>query len=314
MVRTLLILLFLSSEAATSQTWADKLGFPPNSKVLILQADDAGMCEEANEAISGLLEKKYIQNVSMMMPPAAHVTFANWLKANQQSTGLHITLTSEWRDVHWTALSSLHVPSLLNPQTFFWRSEKDFAKRAKIDEVEKEIRLQIKRAMASGLSLTHFDSHMGALFQSIELIDLFHRLAKEYSIPMLLVAPTKAVAKKLSSPPYEIPVSVLEHSKKLSGLHIDDYMFPHKATTYEKKLETSCQLLRHLSPGISEIVFHPTKESSQLKQMTGRWEQRVWENRLLRDPKFHQCIKEEGFILTSWKELKDRAVERKIYY
>ena len=31
--------------------WAEKLGYPEKSKVIILHADDIGMCSEANEAV-----------------------------------------------------------------------------------------------------------------------------------------------------------------------------------------------------------------------------------------------------------------------
>ena len=31
--------------------WAEKLGYPKNSRVIMLHADDIGMCSEANEAV-----------------------------------------------------------------------------------------------------------------------------------------------------------------------------------------------------------------------------------------------------------------------
>ena len=37
--------------------WAEKLGYPKQSKVIILHADDIGMCSEANEAVIPYLLK-----------------------------------------------------------------------------------------------------------------------------------------------------------------------------------------------------------------------------------------------------------------
>ena len=41
--------LFLS-RGLLAETWAEKLDFPPGKRVLILHADDIGMCYEANLA------------------------------------------------------------------------------------------------------------------------------------------------------------------------------------------------------------------------------------------------------------------------
>ena len=38
--------------------WAEKLGYPKNSRVIMLHADDIGMCSEANEAVIPYLLNK----------------------------------------------------------------------------------------------------------------------------------------------------------------------------------------------------------------------------------------------------------------
>ena len=52
---SLLSLSFFSCSSSTDSqmetiNWAEKLGFPEGSKVLLLHIDDAGMCDEANLA------------------------------------------------------------------------------------------------------------------------------------------------------------------------------------------------------------------------------------------------------------------------
>ena len=52
----------------TKTTWAEKLGYPAGAKVIILHADDAGMCKEANIATADLLVNDYIQSAAIMAP------------------------------------------------------------------------------------------------------------------------------------------------------------------------------------------------------------------------------------------------------
>ncbi|MFM7149773.1 MAG: hypothetical protein ACKO23_08015, partial [Gemmataceae bacterium] len=62
-------------------------------------------------------------------------------------------------------------------------------------------------------------------------------------------------------------------------------------------------LVRGLPPGLHEIIFHPSVETEGLKRITGSWQQRSWEDRLFADPAVLQFWKDEGVIITDWKEV-----------
>ena len=53
---------------AEKKNWAEKLGYPAGKKVIILHADDAGMCEEENIATKKQLKNNEIQSAAVMMP------------------------------------------------------------------------------------------------------------------------------------------------------------------------------------------------------------------------------------------------------
>ena len=53
---------------ARGETWAEKLGYPSDKIVLILHADDIGMCYEANQAAKDYLTAGRIQSAAMMVP------------------------------------------------------------------------------------------------------------------------------------------------------------------------------------------------------------------------------------------------------
>ena len=53
------------------------------------------------------------------------------------------------------------------------------------DEVEAEIRAQIRRARELGFEPTHLDSHMGTLFATPELLERYIKVGVEEGIPVM---------------------------------------------------------------------------------------------------------------------------------
>src|SRR5687767_601012 len=83
-------------------TWAEKLGFPKGKKVIMLHADDIGMCQEANIAAIDYLKSDKIQSAAVMMPCEYAGDMIEWAKKNpNEDIGLHLTLTSEWKTYRW---------------------------------------------------------------------------------------------------------------------------------------------------------------------------------------------------------------------
>jgi predicted glycoside hydrolase/deacetylase ChbG (UPF0249 family) len=130
----------------------------------MLRLDDIGMNHSVNMAMKKMADTK--------MPFSASVQFAcPWyqeaveiLKKNPQiSVGVHLTLTSEWKNYRWGPVTGREaVPSLVDNVGYFHQSTGAFAKSGyKIEEVEKELSAQIERALASGLKITYIDPHMG---------------------------------------------------------------------------------------------------------------------------------------------------------
>src|SRR5690242_10114794 len=99
----LTLLVALSNQYSSAQeTYAEKLGFPKNAKVLILHVDDAGMSWDSNQGAITALEKGVATSVSVMMPCSWVPGFVHYLKEHPTTdAGLHLTLTSEWKDYRW---------------------------------------------------------------------------------------------------------------------------------------------------------------------------------------------------------------------
>ena len=68
--------------AQTGPTYAEKLGWNKNDRVLILHMDDAGMSHNSDEGIERVLENGAARSLSVMMPCPWVPEIVHYLKAH----------------------------------------------------------------------------------------------------------------------------------------------------------------------------------------------------------------------------------------
>jgi predicted glycoside hydrolase/deacetylase ChbG (UPF0249 family) len=102
------------------------------------------------------------------------------------SVGIHLTLNSEWKNYRWgPVLGRTAVPSLVDADGYFFPSaDALYQNHPRMEELEKELRAQIDRALHSGLKIDYVDYHMGTAVRYPEFRDLTERLAREYRLGM----------------------------------------------------------------------------------------------------------------------------------
>ncbi len=296
-------------QKATARTQAELLGFPAGKKVIILHADDAGMCKEANEAVQYLLENNFIQSTSVMAPCPYANEMLKWAIAHpDKDIGMHLTLTSEWKTWRWGPVSDPDsVPGLIDPEGKLWHEVPGVVQHATPDEVEREIRAQIDKAITLGHRPTHIDTHMGTLYATPAFAQRFLKVAMDYRIPANAIdlsdSVVAALFRKEGYPINNKMISLLEH---YTLPKLDFFTSAPHGNTYEEKKQNFMQLVRSLTPGLTEIIFHPSVESENLKTITNSWQQRVWEYKMFSDPEMIQFFKDQGIIFTNWIEIMER--------
>jgi len=311
---TIMALISIPSVLNAQDTWADKLGFPPGKKVLLLHMDDAGMCPEANAAVESYIEKGFLSSAAVMMPcPNAEAMI---VCANSHPTadiGMHLTLTSEWKTYRWGPVSDpTKVPGLTDPDGKFYHEVPEVVMHATAKEVETEIRAQIEKSIVLGHRPTHIDTHMGTLYGSSEYVKVFLKVAEEYHIPANVIdLSDPEVAGKFKQQGYPINADVIKNIGEYHLPKLDNFTSVQEGATYEAKRANFFTLVKHLKPGLTEIIFHPATLSENLKTITGTWQQRVWESDLFADPVVHQFFKDEGIIITNWKDIMNRFEVKK---
>ncbi|MFC2123374.1 polysaccharide deacetylase family protein [Bacteroidota bacterium] len=294
--------------------WAEKLGFPSGKKVIILHADDVGMCEEANIAASEYLTNDQIQSGAIMTPCPNAQEFIQWaIDHPEEDVGIHLTLTSEWKTYRWGPLTKPEeVPGLVDPDGKMWHSVLDVVMHASAEEVEKEIRAQIDMAIDLGYQPDHIDTHMGTLYGNISYMKAYFEVAEEYGIPAMVIDLSDSlVAEMFRKDGYPIDDNVIGLVDKYSLPKLDFFTSAPNGKTYEEKVNNFKFLVKSLPPGLTEIIFHPSVESDQLKSITNSWQQRVWEAEMFSDPDLINFFEDEEIIFTNWREIMKRFNENK---
>ena len=282
----------LGAVAQEKQTFAERLGWNKGDRVLIIHSDDAGMSLASNRGTIETLEFGLVTSCSMMMPTPWVVGFWRYLQENPHvDVGLHLTLTSEFDDYRWGPVAGkLAVPSLVDETGSLWDNNPLVYEHATPDDVETEIRAQIDRALTMGIQVSHLDSHMGTLFRNAPIFERFMKVAIEKQIPMLMIAGHPA-----AETVWEAGLPVIDH------LHGDSYDW--KTT---EKSEHFMDALRNLKPGITEMIVHATKPDDVIGVITGGRDHLYGDYTGLIDPAVKKVAEEEGIILTTWRELKER--------
>lgn len=289
-------------------TWAQRLGWPAGQRVILLHADDIGMCFEANVAAQAALARGDYRSASAMVPCPWFSHIAAWCVENSQhDVGLHLTLTSEWRHYRWGPVAPREqVPGLIDPFGCFFRDVRSVARSAPASSVDVEIRAQLARARQFGMKPSHLDTHMGTLYARLDYTQAYLKLAEEENIPAMVIDLTPHTIAKFSKQGYPLN----EDARRLVAGYrlpkLDDFHSVPEGKTYEQKRERFCELVRTLPPGLHEIIFHPSVETECLRNITNSWQQRVWEDKLFQDPVVRQFLKDADVIVTDWREVMAR--------
>lgn len=286
----------------TDKTMSELLGFDADEKLLILHADDVGMSHSVNMASIEAMEKGYINSASIMVPCPWFNEIVLYARKNpEKDLGLHLTLTAEWNKYKWGGiLNKEKTPSLYNKHGYFYSSNELVYEHANLEEVEAELRAQIDRALAEGINVTHFDSHMGTLFYNEDFFQVYLKLSEAYNIPIML--------------PYQsmrLFPNNLNHIKPKS-LMIDQIYMANDLSLLENKWEEYyLDILENMNPGIHVILVHLGYDNDELQAVCidhpdygSAW--READMKVLSSEKFKQALIDQNIRLITWKELHER--------
>ena len=299
----LLFLSFLLPTIMFAQvTLQEKLGYQKNDKLLIIHADDLGVSHSENAASISALEHGSVISASIMVPCPWFPEIAAYAASHPKADfGLHMTLTSEWKNYKWpTAAAKSDVPTLTNQYHFMYSAVDSVTSISNATEVEAELRAQIERAKQFGIDITHLDSHMGTIYAKPDYVNVLRKLGKEYKIPVMLNG----------------QILSLNGITANGDDVVIDSIYVESPTDYKNGANAFyTNLLNNVKPGVSLVILHAAFDDAEMQAVTtghpdygAAWRQADYNfftsntcKKLLADNHIH---------VITWREIRDKVVRK----
>jgi len=284
--------------ANQEKSTAERLGYAADAPVLILNADDFGMCHDQNEGVmTGLKEGVFTSSTILVTCPWFEEAAAFARSNPAADLGVHLTLTAEWDTYKWGPVSARHaVPSLVDESGYLWQTVAQVYEHARLDEAEAELRAQIEKAVAAGVDVTHLDSHMGTLQLRADYHEIYARLANDYRVPIRLASRRRMGTDGMGA--------ILDQLDAFGVVTPDHLVFNGPSSAPETDTYWT-NLLRTLKPRVTEILCHPALAREELKSCARDAFQREADFRYFTSDRTRQLIADSGIKMVGFRELRD---------
>ncbi|MCU1490436.1 MAG: hypothetical protein JWM85_1841 [Acidimicrobiaceae bacterium] len=268
-----------------------RLGLGRAERGVVVCLDELGFSLAANEAVYGSLRHGSGTSASLLVP-------APWARAaaavyRGEDVGVQLTLNAELDLYRWGPVTQ--APSLLDGDGGFPRTLDDVWDHADLDEVRREWRAQIERAILWGFDVSHLTSHLPAVALKPEFFDVYLDLADELRLPVRLPGSEAEAA-------VGFPFRALAEERGVVApervLHLGA-----PGTRDEHQLT---ELLAALPEGLSEIRLRPALDGAELRAAApDDWAERVNAARLsARGGILSQVLARLGVARVGYRELR----------
>ncbi len=277
-----------------------ELGFNAADRVVVVHADDVGMCAATVSAFFDAIEGGALSSGSVMVPcPWFGAVAARCRGRAELDLGVHLTLTCEWDVYRWGPLSTRDPDSgLLEDDGGFYRSQDRWPPdhpRLTAAAVA-EMNVQVDRAQAAGLDLTHLDGHMFAMLHPA-LTAPYAELGLGRRLPVLLTRQPQWV-KILSA------TAIARWEER--GLPIFDHLREMPlAVPVDDRPAWTLELFDELPPGLTYLITHPAHDTPELRAIAADWPQRVADFETFGDPDVARRLRRTGVQMIGWRPLRE---------
>ncbi len=278
---------------------SQQLGYPPDTRLLILNVDDVGFCYTANLCAIHTLEAGTASSCTVMIPPPWNKHACQLLRERPRLPhGVHLTAISEHAIYRWRPLTSPdRIPSLVDGEGFFpLETEKSsLLARLAVRELETEWRAQIETGLAQGLAPCQLDSHCNIHDARDDVFWMTVRLAQEYGLALRVHQPQYIHALQQQD------LVVIDHPD------LDSFDLPTAG-----KSARYLRMLHELPAGISEWAIHPARGTGEVRAINPRWRVRAADYRFFNSPACREAIRAEGIQIISYQALQPFWKKNKI--
>ncbi len=270
---------------------SERLGYDANDRLLIISAAGLGGCHAMNEGVYASLRDGLATTGTLLVPcPWSREAAARF---RGEDIGVALTLNAEFALYRWGPLT--YAPSLLDGNGGMPSTVSDVWDHADLDEVLRECRVQIERAILWGFDVTHLDSHLDVLSVRPEFFDVYLELAVEFGLPVRLISSDSR--RRLGFPAEELI--------KSAGVFTPDRVVRIAPGTMGRYRRIEA-LLDSLQPGLTELQLQPAADLPELRSLTAEWGSRVEDLLHLRDnAELRAHIERSDIRLVGYRQLRE---------
>jgi hypothetical protein len=286
-----------------------QLGFDANDRVVIIHADDIGMCQATLPALADLLDFGLLSSAAVMAPCPWFPQVAAFCREHPTvDMGVHLTVNCEWTAYRWAPISTCDPASgLLDEQGYLHRSPPVVEQQADPQAVAIELRAQVARALQAGIDATHVDAHMGTVLglpfvQSYLEVALDNRLPPFFlshdGMERLRVRTSGRMGLTSYEPQFwqQLEENGVPLFDDIAGLPLND---PTDQVAVAKKI------IDDLRPGLTVLILHPAQDTPELRALAPDWRSRVANYEACLSTELRDYVRQSGVQVIGYRPLRE---------
>lgn len=270
------------------------LGLRPGDRAVILSGEKVGFSYSHTATTFHALREGSLTSARLQVP-------APWSRGavrlyRGEDVGVDLVLTAENPIFHFGPLT--FGPTLIDGSGGFPTTVEDLWEHADPDEVHRELRAQLERAILWGFDITHLGSHGESLLGRPEFFDIFTDVASEFALPVRMHG-------QLDEAHLGFPAASLARDK---GVYLTDDAIevisdPHLSFASGSALAES--ILDRLQPGITDVTLELAEPTSELQALQERWELPCIIKTLVQESQLRDALAKADVQLLSYRALRD---------
>ena len=268
------------------ESLAERLGYRADARLVIVSADRIGTTHSSTAGGYKAIRDGVATTGTIVMPGVWSRHAAELYRG--EDLGVHLTLNSELDWFRWRPLTN--APSLLDGDGGFPRTLDDLWDHADLDELRRECRAQLERAVLWGFDVTHLTTHMSALQQRPEFFDVLVDLAVSFRLPV-----------RLESGEAEMNAGFPFRSlARAEGIFFPDHF---KLVRGNARRHVT-QRLANLPPGVTELSLCPALDEPEIHAVDPAAAGRVDDLALALSEEMAEALADVGATTIGYREVR----------
>ncbi|MCY4068165.1 MAG: ChbG/HpnK family deacetylase [Acidimicrobiaceae bacterium] len=273
------------------ESLVERLGHRAGARLVLISADRIGTTHSSTAGGFQALRDGAATTGTVVMPAAWARHAAELYRG--EDLGVHLTLNSELDCFRWGPITN--APSLLDGDGGFPRTLQDLWDHADLDEVRRESRAQIERAVLWGFDVTHLSTHMAAMQQRPEFFDVLLDLAAAFDLPLRLES---GEAERNAGFPFRALATA-------RGVVFPDHFRLVRGDARNHVVEQ----LADLQPGVTELSLCPALDEPEIHAIDPAAAGRVDDLALALSAELAEMLEESGAVPVGYRAL--RSAQRR---